>query len=179
MKINKYIVLMMLSAFVVFFSSCEIDEDDYNNQITIEGEWEYNMISSTKITTTVSSGSDGRIMNNRSTSSGSLKLKLYLTSSKYDGGSISGYAMADYTLKDGSPLEGGHYYYDITFSDTNGFPPYGTYYVTLVLLEYDGDDDTYYIEDYLNFSNLIKVYYTSFSKESINFQEEQFDMAKY
>ncbi len=172
--IRLTLLIITLITLGTFLSSCEkYSSEKSSNKITINGEWKYEMsYSGSRITTTVMSDTDGMIKNNRSTKSGSLRLKLFLTSSKYNGGDINGYVMADYLLDDGDPLEGGHYYHSVIFSDTEGFPPYGEYYVTLVLLEYDGE---YYIEDYLNFSKGIKVYST---KNHIDFQEEKYNKVK-
>lgn len=83
--------------------------------------------------------------------SGTVKLSLYLTTTKYTGGSITGYALIDYQL---DQIEAGYYYHDINrVINFNVNPPSGNYYVTLLLMEYT--DNGFVIKDYLCFDDLL------------------------
>lgn len=66
--------------------------------------------------------------------SGTLKLALYATRFRYNGGSINGYELFETNFE---PLEGGYYYYDVSKTGYISFPPSGYYYLTILLLEYN------------------------------------------
>lgn len=157
MKKSKLILILFIIS--LGFSSCEKSLLE-TGDVEIVGRWSYSYTNGTNITTIVASKDGGKIENTRPDgTSGTLQLKLYFTSQKHDGGSINGYAMADSKLGE---LEAGHYFHNITFTDTEGYPPYGYYYVTLVLLEYDGE---YYIKDYLNFDDKVHCHEVKKSKQ--------------
>lgn len=90
----------------------------------------------------------GRISNNRNGGvSGTLKLKLWATTSEYSGGPINGYTLSSINL---GQLQGGFYFSDINQTTRFSEPPPGEYYFTLTLTEYkDGQD---FIVDYVTFS---------------------------
>lgn len=94
-----------------------------------------------------------KILNSSNTGSGSIKLELYATSSKYTGGTLSGHLMGEFDFND--PLDANTHYYDIQKTDDYVQPPDGSYYVTLLLLEYQDTD--FYIVDYITFDNQLKV----------------------
>lgn len=87
---------------------------------------------------------------------GTLQIKLFLTETKYSGGGISGYVALGSQF---DPLVAGAYHYgiDVTQNLPNTIPS-GTYYVTLVLLNYiDGE---YLVTDHVNFENMITLSYS-------------------
>jgi hypothetical protein len=131
--------------------------------VTIDGQWNWMIYYSAQNTHITGY----RITNNTSNiTSGTLKLKLYFTSSIYSGGSISGWVMFDQTLGQLSP---NYYFYNIDYWSGWVNPPGpGIYYSTLVLLEYD--NGAYYIIDYLNFPNQVN-FNTSGIEDLINNNE--------
>lgn len=73
------------------------------------------------------------VSNNRSGgTSGTLKLKVLATATRYAGVSTSGYILAEATLGE---LRGGHYWEDLSYTRSLDAPPAGTYYVTMTLTE--------------------------------------------
>ncbi len=75
-----------------------------------------------------------RIQNNRSNgTSGSLRLELWATAVPYNGGSFSGYKIAQASF---NPLQAGFNYSPIDFTQTASIPPNGTWYITLMLTEF-------------------------------------------
>jgi len=80
--------------------------------------------------------------------SGTLKLKLWASASSYSGGTISGYILAVYNL---GKLDSGDSFDNIEVSAAYDPPPYGRYYITLTLTEWDGSNDI--IRDYASFEN--------------------------
>lgn len=147
--IHFSVSFVLICASLLFFASCEKLD---TGKIEIVGSWRYNSSSGVNVTTTVTSDASGKIVNNKIFTSGTLQLKLYWTETKYESGSILGYVMADYIL---GTLDGGDSFVNVSFTSTKGYPPHGSYYVTLVLLEYQNDG--YYIIDHLNFDNMITV----------------------
>lgn len=89
-----------------------------------------------------------RIQNVSGWNSGLLRLKLMATTSRYDGGSLSGYTLGSYRL---GYLDDERYFQDIEVDTNYNPPPEGQYYLTLIVTESDnGDED---IEDYRSFEN--------------------------
>lgn len=82
-------------------------------------------------------------------STGTLQVKLWATSSLYQGGTISGHLLASYKLE---PLKAGQFYRDVR-KVVPYTPPSvkGTYFITLTLSEYTGSG--YVIVDYRNMKN--------------------------
>ena len=116
--------------------------------IKLSGNWSYNIDYSQQ---TVSIKGDKIINKSTGGKSGTIKISLYLTSSQYTGGSITGYALTSYKF---DQLSVGYQYNDINKLlnyDVN--PPSDSYYVTLLLLEYT--DNGFVIKDYLNFDGTI------------------------
>jgi|ERR1035437_4120526 hypothetical protein len=135
---NKiFIILVIISASFVTKAT----------ELELKGNWRYS-IDYSKSTVHITGD---KIINNSESKSGTIKIRLFLTRTKYTGVSITGYVLAEYQF---DPLPGQNYYYDIdknlNFSNT---PPAGTYYVTLTLLEYTNDG--YVIMNYLNYDNQI------------------------
>tara|TARA_Y100001968_G_scaffold333485_1_gene396594 strand:- start:2044 stop:3750 length:1707 start_codon:yes stop_codon:yes gene_type:complete len=92
--------------------------------------------------------SASQVLNGRNGgSSGTLKLKLWASSSRYTGGAISGYILGEVNLGE---LDGGHYYSDIERNTTLRKPPDGAYFITMTLTEYNGED---VIIDYISFDS--------------------------
>lgn len=88
----------------------------------------------------------GRIENSRSTSTGTLRLSLWATETIYESGDITGYILAEATL---GTLAGENAWRDVEATRAFDSPPSGTYYITLVLSEFDGTE--YVIADHSNF----------------------------
>ena len=87
---------------------------------------------------------------NNGGTSGTLKVALWATKYPYNGGTISGYKLYEYAL---DPLEAGHYYYDVSKTGWCTYPPNGSYYLTILLLEYNYD---YEIVDYISMDGYIR-----------------------
>ncbi|MBP1612692.1 MAG: hypothetical protein H6Q13_140 [Bacteroidetes bacterium] len=82
---------------------------------------------------------------------GTVKISLYLTDTKYTGGSITGYALIDYQL---DQLSAGYYFQNIDkLLNFKVIPPSNNYYVTLLLMEYTTTG--FVIKDYLCFDDLL------------------------
>jgi hypothetical protein len=75
--------------------------------------------------------------------SGTLLLRLWATPYRYRGGSLNGYVLGSYKLGN---LNGGHNFNKISRQVPLSLPPPGSYYVTMTLSEYRGDE--YVIADY-------------------------------
>jgi hypothetical protein len=156
MNIKKLIILLEILVTSILYTSCDESSDNSkNSSVDLTGAWRYKISwRNSKATTRVEAGENGEIRNDTDNTSGDLRLKLYFTNSKYEKGEgIYGYVMAD---KSFGSLESYHYKYNVNFGYTANLPPTGAYFVTLVLVEYDGSK--YYIKDYLNFDNVIVVY---------------------
>ncbi|MGE0085915.1 MAG: hypothetical protein AB7S75_16020 [Desulfococcaceae bacterium] len=80
--------------------------------------------------------------------SGTLKLKLWAGAEPYSGGTMNGYILAVYNL---GTLDSGDFLDDIDASVSYDPPPYGTYYITLTLTEWNGSNDI--IMDYASFED--------------------------
>ena len=80
-------------------------------------------------------------------SSGSLRLRVWATKSRYTGSSITGYVLGTRGL---NPLKANHYYSNVAGKVSYKRPPAGTYYTTITLEEYTGSG--WRIRDYVNFS---------------------------
>lgn len=88
------------------------------------------------------------VTNNRSGgTSGTLRLKMWATSTPYQGGTISGYLLASQTL---GQLSGGYQYTSLSYTKSLEVPPAGTYHITMTVTEYDGQDFTM---DYVTFDD--------------------------
>ena len=81
---------------------------------------------------------------------GTLKVAIWATSSRYNGGTINGYVLYEYTL---DPLDAAHYYYDVSKTGWCTRPPSGSYYLTILLLEYNYN---YEIVDYIPMDGYIR-----------------------
>lgn len=145
-KISRKIVLLFL---LVFTLGLNMNAQD----IKLSGNWGYTYsLPNNKVRI-----EGDKIENNsQNGTSGSLKLSLYLTETRYDGQGINGYVVSNKTMK---PLKANYYLYDLdyTFASKKNTPT-GYYYVTLVLLEY-GSDNKFCIVDYLNFDKRIRIDY--------------------
>ena len=150
------IYIGILAALLILSAGCEGDGSDKQSdkKVTLAGTWRYQISwRNSTATTRVETSDEGKIENDSDNTSGNLALKLYFTTSKYEGGHIDGRVLAE---KSFGILEPGHYKYNISFADQKGLPPIGIYFVTLVLLENTGEG--FYIKDYRNFDNTIIIY---------------------
>ena len=80
---------------------------------------------------------------NNSGTTGTLKVAIWATKYPYNGGTINGYKLYEYTL---DPLDAGYVYNDVSQTGWCTMPPSGSYSLSILLLEYD---NPYYIVDYL------------------------------
>jgi hypothetical protein len=107
------------------------------------------------------------VVNNNEYDSGSLELVVWATTSPYEGGSLTGYAIGTCPL---DPLPGEYHYSDVGDDETYYSPPDGSYYTTVALEEYDGAQ--YVIVDYENMAGTYTVgspstdYYTIVTESS-------------
>lgn len=90
----------------------------------------------------------GKVSHRRTGHTGSLKIALWATETPYRGGKISGYQICSLAK---APLEPGYSYSNIKTTVPFTPPPDGTYFITLVLTESDGQ--SYKIVDYLTSSD--------------------------
>lgn len=90
------------------------------------------------------------IDNASSLDSGTLKLKLIATTSPYSGGTKYGYDIGEDDL---GVLYANHYFY-VNQSVPYTSPPTGTYYLTMILTEYTGQDT---IMDYIPFNGTVSI----------------------
>ena len=135
-------------SFLILLVSIIFSHSALASNVSIDGAVSYD-ISGSQITVNVD-----RITNNESGgNSGSLKIKLWASTSTYSGtgGCCTGYVIADFSINNGDVLDGGSFYFDIKRTLSYSPPPDDTYSVVMVLLEYNGSD--YVIRDYRNFSN--------------------------
>ncbi len=72
--------------------------------------------------------------------SGSLRMQLWAFSSPYNGGSATGYEIAE--SQNFGPLGPGARLQQDTETVNYSLPPNGTYYITLILIEYTGTRET-------------------------------------
>jgi hypothetical protein len=153
--IMKNIYIGIVAALLMLSAGCDEGSDSNDNKdVDLAGNWRYQISwRNSTATTRVETGDDGQITNESDNTSGDLALKLYFTTSKYEGGSINGYVMAS---KSFGTLEPYNYKYNISFANQIGLPPLGIYFVTLVLLENTGSGA--YIKDYRTFDNTIVIY---------------------
>ena len=77
-------------------------------------------------------------------SSGTLIVALYATNYPYSGGTINGYKLYETQL---DPLNAGYSYNNISNTGYCSHPPSGSYYLTILLLEYDYN---YKVVDYIS-----------------------------
>ncbi|MCP5557934.1 MAG: hypothetical protein H7A55_09305 [Verrucomicrobiaceae bacterium] len=78
----------------------------------------------------------GKISHTRRTRTGTLRLALWATKQPYRGGDISGFELGRVEKK---ALEPGYSYTDVQNTAKLQRPPGGTYYLAIVLSEYDGN----------------------------------------
>lgn len=130
---NAFIIILCVISFSMTFVSCSKDEKkETKTEVIISGNWNLNMRMESGMVKTVVQATTGKIENRDNKTSGTLKLHLYLTTSKYYGGTISGYDMANYVL---GTLKADEYYYDVIFSGTESPLTVGRYYISMVLTE--------------------------------------------
>jgi hypothetical protein len=90
-----------------------------------------------------------RVSNTASGTTGSIRLRLWATASRYSGGVIYGYALASYQFAQVLGLT--QFYSGVTQTVPFSRPPTGAYYTTLTLEEYTGSD--WVIRDYVTYSS--------------------------
>ncbi|MBN2825711.1 MAG: hypothetical protein JXQ76_10320 [Campylobacterales bacterium] len=128
--------LALLALFVSFFTSSASAKSLY-----FDGYTSYNRYGS-NITL-----SADYIRNTRNARTGTLKMQLWATRSKYRGGYINGYIVGETTL---DPLYANRYYRNVSRTVYFRQPPAGYYYMTLVLAEYRHNGQ-YQTMDYVNY----------------------------
>ena len=128
-------------------------EKSVANGLILEGPFSYNHPSgSSTINISV-----GHITNNSSfRTTGTLRLYLWATLTRpARGGSISGYILA--RSSNFSPLSPNFQYNNVSINPSYSAPPNGTYYMTIVLAEYDPANcsqlDGYCVSDSFTFTN--------------------------
>ncbi|MBL9117735.1 MAG: hypothetical protein JNJ83_22195 [Verrucomicrobiaceae bacterium] len=89
-----------------------------------------------------------KISHTRTGNTGTLKLAVWATDTPYKGGGIEGYQLGAVTK---TALKPGYSYSAVKNTATFKKPPSGSYYITLVLSEYNGSE--YRIVDHLNANN--------------------------
>jgi len=89
----------------------------------------------------------GRLANLGSSTSGSLRIRVWATRSSYAGGSMNGYVLG--TLPQNA-LRGGFFYGNINNNVRYSSPPAGTYYTTMTVEE--NTSSGWFIRDYINFN---------------------------
>jgi len=106
---------------------------------TLSGSWGY-QIDGKQITLY----GDKITNQNYNGSSGTLKVALSASNYPYSGGTINGYNLYEMQI---DPLTAGYSYNDISNSGYCSYPPSGSYYLTILLLEYNY---SYEIVDYIS-----------------------------
>lgn len=91
-----------------------------------------------------------KITNNKGAKTGSLRLAVWATRQPFTGGKIAGFQLGSVDKK---PLEKGYSYSDVVNTAKLKTPPAGTYYTTLFLLEYNGEE--YVMTSYLTASKAV------------------------
>lgn len=94
----------------------------------------------------------GQVINSGDGTSGTLRLRLWATRSRYAGGSMFGYPVATRTL---GVLDGGYNFNAVRGNVRYVKPRRGAYFMTLALEEYTADG--YVIVDYRNFNSRLRV----------------------
>lgn len=83
---------------------------------------------------------------------GTLKIRLWATTTRYAGGDISGYELVEAELGYlSTELGANESFVSPSFTQSYDTPPAGTYYITLLLTEYGEGED--YIVDYVTFDS--------------------------
>ncbi|MCG8528573.1 MAG: hypothetical protein MI748_19505 [Opitutales bacterium] len=90
----------------------------------------------------------GKITHNRNGHTGSLRIAVWATQNRYNGGQINGYVLG-YVQKES--LQKGMMYPHIDAYVRYKAPPSGRYYVTMTLSEFDGN--AYVIRDYFTYDD--------------------------
>ncbi len=114
----------------------------YASEVLIDGSTSYRVMDDKILLST-----EKIINKSEKSKSGTLKIKLYATEFRYYGGPIDGYVLGEYTFS--NVLDSGEYFYDTSQKVNCNRPPNGKYYMTMVLLEYEGDQ--YKIIDFQNY----------------------------
>ena len=83
---------------------------------------------------------------------GTLKLKLWATTTRYAGGTISGYLLAEGRLGE---LRTNQYFDSPSLTVPYTAPPAGTYYITITVTEYDDGED--FTVDFATFDRTVTV----------------------
>lgn len=106
--------------------------------LSLSGSWSYQYSGSTVVLNV------DRITNNATGGrSGTLRMELWAFASPFNGSSQPGYQLATYTL---APLNGGYYYSGVSSGSVAATrPPTGTWYIALLLTEYN---NTWFTVDY-------------------------------
>lgn len=98
----------------------------------------------------------GRLINRGSPDyvSGTIEIAMWATRSRYAGGTISGTKLLKCRF---AGLQGGYQYDQLSCSGRLTTPKKGSYFLTITVAEYDGENGAFYLEDYVNFPKKITV----------------------
>lgn len=149
--------------------------DSANSGLFLSGSCGYNIVNN-RITLNVGEISSQRDLGN---TSGTLSLELWALRQPYQGGGFTGYALAGTLL---GQLNGQHFMAPTSFALDYQEPPEGSWYLALMLREWDGT--AYTTRDFVNFAvplevgarsfvernangNLINVSFTEYKKSSV------------
>lgn len=156
MKLNKLCTL-----FLFILPLCALGQD---GSIKLEGIKSYRQDGS-QLRINVEKISNYRDLG---TVSGSLRMTLWATSTKYGGGTIVGYKLGEVDL---GQLNGGYYWSNVSeLTTVLTVPPSGDYYVTLTLGEWDGI--SYKIVHYANFEDYVSTLPLAFTNPDFNLTSE-------
>ncbi|MCP3924355.1 MAG: hypothetical protein GY714_17405 [Desulfobacterales bacterium] len=111
-----------------------------------------------------------KIMNKgKSGKSGSIKVAIYATESLYESGGLYGYLMGEHTFD--NQLYGDYHFTDVQQTVDYIEPPVGKYYITVALMEYDGED--YRIKDFQSFKDPVVFGIDAEMKKELELQREK------
>ncbi len=137
----------------VFLITILLSLNLYASDISLDGSTSYRVMDDQILLST-----EKIINKSQKSKSGTLKLKLYATEFRYYGGPIDGYVLGEYTFS--KILDSGEYFFDTSQKVKCTRPPNGKYYMTMVLLEYEGNQ--FKIIDFQNY-----FYKKSFGLEKV------------
>lgn len=107
--------------------------------------------------------------------SGSIKVAIYATDNLYKSGGLYGYVLGEHTFD--KQLYGEYQLLDIQQTMDYVEPPIGKYYITVALLEYDGNE--YRVTDFESFKNPVTFgLHADMQKEIEDQKKKELELAK-